>query len=216
MTDCTERAAPPERLSETLRHLLDAAKGRGLRVREMVDILQGRGLQMVIVLLSLPFLSPVAIPGLSLPFGLAIALSGLRVALKRKPWLPRFIMERHVSQPALERMVRIGRAVYGKIEKLARPRLLVVVESAGMHVVIGLSIALSGFLLSLPIPPPFPLTNTIPGLAVILLSLGLIERDGVLLVAGYGVVALAVTYFVAIAFLGAAGLGHAWQFVTGG
>ena len=57
-------------------------------IREMVEILHGRGLQFVVILLCLPFLTPVTIPGISMPFGLAIALCGLRIAFGHKPWLP--------------------------------------------------------------------------------------------------------------------------------
>ena len=66
----------------------------GHDVREMVSILHGRGLQFVVILLCLPFLAPVSIPGISMPFGLAIALSGLRIAFGHRPWLPEFILNR--------------------------------------------------------------------------------------------------------------------------
>ena len=60
-----------------------------------------------------------------------------------------------------------------------------------MGMMIGSAIALSGVFLSLPIPPPFPLTNTIPGFAIICLSLGLMEKDGGLILCGYVLTAIA-------------------------
>jgi hypothetical protein len=204
-----------ERLSDALRRLQETANGGPLAVQEMVEIMRGRGLYMMLILLCLPFLSPVAIPGISLPFGLAIALCGMRIAFGHEPWLPDFIMKRQMSYHALERMVRIGCAAYEKVEKIVRPRLGVIFDAPGMMMVIGGTIALAGILLSLPIPPPFPLTNTIPGFAIIFFALGLIERDGVLIVAGYVLVLLAVVYFAGIAFLGKAWVESMWQMFTG-
>ncbi len=207
--------APPERLSATLLRLREVAGDRSLSIREMVEILQGRGWQMIVILLCLPFLSPVTIPGISLPFGLAIALCGVRIAFRHKPWLPRFLLDRTISPKALEKMVNVGCAIYGRIEKVVRPRLTMILDGPGMFIVIGLSIAVAGLLLSLPIPPPFPLTNTIPGLAIILLSLGLMERDGILILIGYGLTLVACVYVAAIAMMGRAGALHIWRWFSG-
>jgi hypothetical protein len=103
---------------------------------------------------------------------LAIALCGLRIAFGHKPWLPAFVLNRRVSYAVLEKMVHFGCRIYEKVEKVVRPRLGFLLAGPGMGMLIGLAIALSGIFLSLPIPPPFPLTNTIPGFAIIFLSLG--------------------------------------------
>ncbi len=204
------------RLSDDLRRVLEAAHGEAMLVGDMVKILQGRGLQVIVILLCLPFLSPVSIPGISVPFGLAIALSGLRIAFGKKPWLPGMILDRRISHGALEKMIRAGCYFYGKLEKLIRPRLEILLNGPGMRPLIGAGIALCGIYLSLPIPPPFILTNTIPGLAIIFFSLGLIERDGVMVLAGYVLSVVATIYFGFIAFLGQAGVVHLWKLLTGG
>lgn len=204
-----------ERLTVTLKRLLTVADGRALAVHEMVEIMQGRGLHMMIMILCLPFLSPVTIPGLSLPFGIAIVVCGFRIGFGHQPWLPGFIMRHQVSNKALERMARVGRAVYARVEKLIRARWEIVFDGPGMQMVTGLSVAWAGLLLSLPIPPPFPLTNTIPGFAVIFFSLGLSERDGVLILIGYGLTVLATAYFALIAIAGKAGLESLWRLFTG-
>ena len=185
-----------------------------MAIRQMVDVLHGRGMQMVIVLLCLPFLAPVTIPGISIPFGLAIALCGVRLAFGHKPWLPGFILNRHVSYPMLERMVRFGDGFYRRLEKIIRPRMSVLLEGSVMTAVIGLAIAIAGILLSLPIPPPFPLTNTIPGFAIILMALGIMERDGLLILIGYVLTVIAAIYVGLIAILGKAGVEHLWRWLT--
>ncbi|MGB9277211.1 MAG: exopolysaccharide biosynthesis protein, partial [Terrimicrobiaceae bacterium] len=86
MHELVRTADASEKISDALRRLLREANGRPLMIREMVEILHGRGLQFVVILLCLPFLAPVTIPGVSIPFGLAIALCGLRIAFGHKPW----------------------------------------------------------------------------------------------------------------------------------
>ena len=205
-----------ERLSDALRRLLREADGRSLQVREMIEILRGKGLQMMVILLCLPFLSPVTIPGISTPFGLAIALCGLRIAFGHQPWLPGFVLNRRLSAHALERMVHFGCVVYGKIEKVVRPRLSYLFVGPGMTLLVGLSIALAGLLLSLPIPPPFPLTNTLPGFALIFLALGLMEKDGVLILVGYSLTLVALVYVLLIARAGQEGFMYVWRLLSGG
>lgn len=203
------------RLSDDLRHLLVVADGRPMRVEEMVENLRGRGLQVIVVLLCLPFLCPVTIPGISIPFGLAIALCGLRIAFGRKPWLPKVILRQSVSYHALERMIHGGCKIYGKLEKVIKPRLSILLAGPGMAQTIGAAIALAGILLSLPIPPPFILTNTIPGFAIILLSLGLMERDGVLIILGYILALVGTTYITLIFLAGKAGVDHLVRWISG-
>ena len=212
MRDVVGSAAATERISDALRRLLHEANGQAMTVREMVKILHGRGLQFVVILLCLPFLAPVTIPGISMPFGLAIALSGLRIAFGHRPWLPEFILNHRISFPVLEKMVHFGCAIYEKVEKVIRSRLCVLLDGPVMGMMIGLAIALSGVFLSLPIPPPFPLTNTIPGFAIICLSLGLMERDGALILCGYALTVIAAIYVGLIGFLGKAGVDQLWQF----
>jgi hypothetical protein len=211
MHDLVGPSKATERISDALRRLLREAAGRPLMVREMVEILHGRGLQFMVILLCLPFLTPVTLPGLSMPFGLAIALCGLRIAFGHKPWLPAFILNRRISYSMLEKMVHFGCKIYEKVEKVIRPRLGFLLAGPGMGMVTGLAIALSGIFLSLPIPPPFPLTNTIPGFAIIFLSLGLMERDGGLISCGYVLTLISAIYVTLIGLLGKAGVDQLWR-----
>jgi hypothetical protein len=216
MHDLVSTSDATERISDALRRLLREANGRPLMIREMVEILHGRGLQFVVILLCLPFLTPVTVPGVSIPFGLAIALCGLRIAFGHRPWLPAFVLDRRISYPVLERMVHFGCGIYEKVEKVIRPRLGFLLVGPGMGMMIGSAIALSGIFLSLPIPPPFPLTNTIPGFAIIFLSLGLMERDGGLILWGYALTVISAIYVTLIGLLGKAGVDKLWEMLKGG
>ncbi len=194
-----------ERISVALARLLVVADGRSLAIGQMVRILQGRGLHLIVILLCLPFLRPVSVPGISIPFGLAIAYSGLRIAFGREPWIPDWVLRRSLPPRVLQRVVAVGIRLHERLERIMRPRLIIASSATG-RTFAGLAIAIAGIFLSLPVPPPFPLTNTIPSLAIILISLGLMERDGWLIIWGYVLIFIGTVYLAGIAFLGGAGI----------
>jgi len=205
----------PRRLSDDLKALLKAADGRAMPVREILDHTHGRGLQTIAIVLCLPFLSPVSVPFLSIPFGVAIAICGLRIAFRRGPWLPEIVLSKKIPFPILEKMLGFGIRIHLKIETFLRPRLTSIVDSHAGTLAAGLGIALAAFFLSLPIPPPFPLTNTIPGFAIILLCLGTLERDGLIALIGYALTFVAAIYVAAIALVGKAGVEWLWKWIWG-
>ena len=176
-----ETPAPARRLSEDLRALLVAARGRAITVEQIERILRGRGVAMLILVLAAPFLVPA--PGLSVPFGIAICLLGLRIAIGGRSALPRFILQREISFQVLERIVRGVAGAVEKIEKRIRPRMRFLQEHPRMVNLIGVGIVSGGFILSLPLP--IPLSNTLPALSILSLAAGLMERDGLLVLWGY-------------------------------
>jgi len=206
---------PPRRLSTDLRDLLAEAAGRSLTIGELEEILQGRGFSLFILLFSLPFCAPVAIPMLSIPFGVVIMFLGLRITFGRKPSLPGFILSRRVDYAVLERIIRIGLKLCTWMEKIARPRMHFLQRWPGMINLIGLGIASGGIQLLLPLPPLIPLSNTIPALSVVLLTAGLIERDGVFVLCGYVMNLAAWVYFgLMFAVLGG-GVRHLYHWFGG-
>jgi hypothetical protein len=188
--------------------LLVDATGRDVTLGELEQKLQGRGFALFILIMSLPFCFPVAIPGLSIPFGVVIMLLGIRIACGRKPDLPGFILRKEIKHKTLQRIVNLGVKVCTRIEKIAKPRMHFLQRSRGMVNLIGIGLASGGLQLLLPLPPLVPLSNTIPAVSVVLLTAGLIERDGAFVLAGYAVNIAAWVYFGLMA--AAAGKGLEW------
>ena len=178
---------------------------------ELEEILQGRGFGMFLLLLALPFTFPIAIPGLSIPFGIVIMIVGLRIALGRKPSLPGFILRRQVKYALLEKIIGVGLKLSTRLEKVVKPRMHFLQKWPGMINLIGLGIASGGLLLSLPLPPLIPFSNTIPALAVLFLTAGMIERDGLLVLIGHFVNLMAWAYFAFMFAAAGHGINRLWQ-----
>ena len=189
----------PRKLSEELAELRLRAGERAITLREVIYVLGGRAYMLLVLLLALPFITPIPIPGLSTPFGLAIALIALRLSLGQRPLLPKKLQRKELPAGFIGKVFTFAEKFLRFLEKFLRPRLTVLTDTPllqQLHAVLMLVAALS---LLLPLPIPF--TNSFPAWAILLLAAGLLERDGVFILAGYVVFAAGVLYFV---FLGEA------------
>lgn len=189
--------APLRRLSEELAVLQASAGERSLTLREVVFRLGGRGYTLVVILLALPFITPIPLPGLSTPFGLAIALIALRLALGQRPWLPKRLQRKILPPGFLARILRVSGSLIRFLEKFLRPRLTFLTNSTGMRRLHAFTMFVGACGLLLPLPIPF--SNTFPAWVVLLLACGLLERDGAFILGGYAAVLAGLVFFI---FLG--------------
>jgi hypothetical protein len=189
----TNNSTSKSQLSTDLELLQVRVKGRSLTLAELDQALKGRGSAMLLILLALPFCF-IAIPGLSTPFGIAISLIGACLVLGCEPWLPAFVARQRLSTTHLAQLLTGAIKVARQLEKFVRPRLSFLHGGSGMLRLIGLSIVIAGLGLMLPLPIPF--SNSIPALAVVLLAIGMMEKDGLCVLLGH------LTAIAAWAFIG--------------
>ncbi len=187
--------------SEELRRLAKQFNGQPATLAAILSATKERGIELVLVLICLPFLTPIPLPGLSTPFGLVVFLIGARLALGRKPWLPRRLLDRELPRRFITTLLAAATRIVRWLEYLLRPRLGFLHEQMIYRRVAGTLIMVSGLMLMLPLP--IPLTNCFPALTVVLLAAGAMERDGVFFLAGCMVFAVAAAYFGALVFGGA-------------
>jgi hypothetical protein len=168
------------------------------------DLLKGaeeRGMYLVMILLSLPFITPIPLPGLATVIGVAVMLMSLRLAWRLPPRLPDFIGKREISRERMGAFVRSAAGALRKVEKVVRPRFGYWLKWRTVRFFNALLLALMGVLLALPLPPVLPFSNSLPSWGIIVVSLSIIERDGILIWAGY-IVALG-TFIYLTFFTGA-------------
>jgi len=178
----TDQNSSQSRLSTDLETLHARVKDRALTLAELKQALKGRGSAMLLILLALPFCF-VAIPGLSMPFGIAICLIGTCLAIGREPWLPHFIMHRRLSAARSAQLLTGAIKVSRQLERFVRPRLAFLHAGPGMLRLIGSGIVIASLGLMLPLPIPF--SNSIPAWAVVLLAIGMMEKDGLCVLLGH-------------------------------
>lgn len=171
---------------------------RGLTLEELMTALEGKGHAAMITVLSLPFSQPIQIPGLSVPFGIVLFYSGLRIAFAQQPWLPGWLLVKKIPPSTALGLLEGMRKVSRMTEKILHPRWAFLCRRPALHRLHGILIAFLSILLALPLPIPF--SNMLAAVPILLLALALLEDDGVFLIAGY-LAAIPCMAFFGILFL---------------
>lgn len=180
-------------LGETLTSAIDRIDGDTVSLRDLMTAIGEQGLLLLCALATLPFLIPVSIPGVSTVFGAAIILLAVAVTTNRLPWLPQRILDRKLDAERLRPALRKGVNIVTRIDKWVRPRALAL-TSGHMTRFNGLVLIFAGALLMAPFGL-IPFSNTAPAVGILLLTIGMIQRDGVFVLLGYLGTILTVVYF---------------------
>jgi len=185
------------KLSDILQFTSDAIKTEHISLRNLLSLVGEQGMLFFCILLTIPFLLPLSIPGTSTPFGLLIVFIGVGVVLNRGPWLPAALMERHFSSEQIKLILMKGVTLLTRIDHLTRPRLFLLTSNRTNRFN-GLLLILVAMLLMLPFGA-IPFTNTLPAWVILLICIGMLQRDGMIIIWGY---LLAITTLVWFSFLG--------------
>jgi hypothetical protein len=198
-----DEAQAPSRTSDLLLYLADRTQDERIYLGDLLDILRDRAFGIVLVILALPCALPF-LYGVPQVISLPMLFVTVQVALGRRTlWLPDALRRRSFSRAGFSDMVRRGLPLLRRLERLSHPRLMWLARSP-FDRLIGVFLVL----FSISIAVPLPLTNTTPGIAVAIVSIGFIERDGVLVLGGTVLGTAWIAFLLTIAGGLAAGL--AW------
>lgn len=174
-----------ETLAEKMELVISKLPPDEVTLVEILDIVGADSLMLLTVFMSLIFLVPVSIPGVSTVFGTGILLIGFTHLFARKLWLPNMIATRKLSSQKLGEGFRRAIIWLHRLEKISRPhRLSRLTSEGGMTVLNNLAFILAALLLMAPFGF-IPFSNTLPALALIFLAIGMMERDGGFIILGY-------------------------------
>lgn len=166
-------------LSSVLREVADQ-DGEHVSIGDLMERFGGRALGALLLIFGLACTLPLP-PGGTTVFGLPLVLLGPQLlAGARAPWIPDRLRRRGVARADLRRGLPRVLPWLERAEAVSRPRLHFLFSSAGQRL-IGLVCTILGLVLILPIP----LGNLLPGAAVTVLALALVQRDGALALVGY-------------------------------
>ena len=165
-----------------------------VRLGDFIDALGHRAFGLAILIFALANIVISHVPGISTILSFPIILISLQmVAGAHRPWLPKAIADRELKRETLEKIVARSCAVLHKVEVFIKPRLLFLVMRTDR--MLGVACLIFSIVLALPIL----FGNWLPAWALALVALGMIERDGLLILGGIAVgiggVAYAFTFF---------------------
>ncbi|MBO6796420.1 MAG: exopolysaccharide biosynthesis protein [Maricaulis sp.] len=198
-------------LISALEDIATAAPDKGMTLGDFFDALGERAFGVILFAMALPISIPFlyGVPQvMALPM---MALSAQMALGREEPWLPSKFKTRRLDKAGLERMAQGGRKWFGWLEALARPRLTWLSGPTAERLVGVVFILFCASILV-----PLPATNTTPGIALAIAALGLLTRDGLLvlggLLLGLAWIALLMTLFL---FFGDAAIDVLKDFIRG-
>lgn len=179
-------------------------------VSDLMETFGGRALGALILIFGLICLLPLP-PGGTTIFGAPLLLLAPQLAFGgRTPWLPAKLKQRAIKTADLRRGLPKVLKWVERVEAVSQPRLTFLFGSVGERL-IGLMCTALACVLILPIP----LGNMLPAAAVSVLAFALIQRDGLLALVGYVLVALSASVLVLAAGVISRVLQHLLMVVTG-
>lgn len=171
------RELPPP-ISQVLDQLLTTETH--ITIGEIVDRVDERGFGLLLLVLGLPMLIPVLPPGASTIAGPMYSLLALRLVIgKDRPWFPAFLRRRELSPQTAESLRRRGVPLIRRLERFSRPRVGALNSPVAVR-----AAAIVVFIMGVVLLSPAPFLNTLPALAVMFIGLGLLNDDGIFLLAG--------------------------------
>ena len=186
------------RLSAALVGIVGNATSARVSVGDLLSALQDRALCGLILVFAATNVLPTP-PGTSTVLGIPLIFLTAQLALGREgPWLPRWIAERSLDRLHFTAVIKRLAPWFARAERLFRPRLTTLTGGVAKQLLGGVCLLLSGILIL-----PIPLGNMLPALAICLIALAVLERDGAVVLLGLVVaaVSLAVVSGVFYGFL---------------
>lgn len=165
-------------LSVLLFRLANDTSRERISVGDLLAVLGDRAIGALMFFFAAPNVLPVP-PGVSTLLGAPLLFLSAQLMLGMRPWLPGIVTRRSLSRDDLATLVRRIVPWLAKAEKLLRPRAPLLARPP-VEYLVGLVCLVLAAILMLPIP----LGNTLPALAISLLALGVLERDGVWIAIG--------------------------------
>lgn len=181
-TGDTAMTAPPNEampISRRLAKLGEDAEGETVTLDWILGQLNERAFGLFLLVLALPCCIPF-LYGVPQIVALPLMFISVQILMGRDmPWLPGKLGARSVSTEALRNLSRRADPWLVRAEAVSRPRLEALTRRP-LDRFVGLALVVFSASILVPIPG----TNTVPGFAVVVVAIGLLQRDGILAILG--------------------------------
>jgi hypothetical protein len=202
-------------LTDKMRATIDSLPPGGVTLLEIRNLIGREGMMLLTAFLTIIFLVPVSIPGVSTVFGGGILLLSVSRLFHKPVWLPQKIGSRTVSTEKLRSGMEKGLKWFQRLERVSRPhRMPWLMRGKVVGAVNNFALILGAVLLMMPFGL-IPFSNTLPAVALLFLAIGILQRDGVCILLGHLSNIATIAYFSLLIGGGAVALREAWQRLVG-
>lgn len=183
-------------LKENVENLL-SMDGEEFTVKQISNNLGASAALIMGVILAAPMCLPFAnIPGLAQIVSLAMGIIFFRLFLgKKELWLPKKVNQAKVKRDGLHKICNFLLKWIDKSGKVFKPRMQIFTSEIAQKI-LYLYIIFLAFILALPLVIPF--TNFLPAIAILIITFGIINQDGLLALVGIivGVISTIFAFFI--------------------
>lgn len=148
-------------------------------IKDLVDAMESVGFGLVMMIFAVGVIIPFPPPVPSVFAMPLLIFSCQMMAGYTAPKLPKTFAKLSIKRSILGALTKKTSFLIYKIERILKPRFLFMTKKVG-EMVIGFFI----FIFSLSILMPIPFSNFIPGLGILIVSFGLLGKDGLILTLG--------------------------------
>jgi len=181
--------------ADKLEAAIDALPPGSVTLAQVRDLVGADGLMLLAAFLTIVFLVPVSVPGMSTVFGAGILLIGVSRLFRLPLWLPKRVEQRLVATEKLRSALQHGLVWFRRLERVSRPQRIAWAASDGaVRIVNDCALILGAVLLMMPFGL-IPFSNTFPAIALLFLAIGSLQRDGLFILLGHVSNVVTIAYF---------------------
>jgi hypothetical protein len=172
-----------EHLTSIATDLQNGTKGTRVTVGDLIKSIEGRGFSALILFPALLVVLPTgAIPGMPAICAIIIILfAGQRLFGLKQVYLPQKLMKISIPREKLDGLLKKSKPALKFVDRFIEDRLGFLCNPITEHIIAGLCIVLALTFFPLGI---IPFAVLPPSMAILLMSLGLLARDGLLVLLG--------------------------------
>jgi len=175
--------ATGRKLSAELYKLAEDTGRERISVGDLLTALGDRALGALLFIFAIPNVFPTP-PGTSSILGAPLVFLAVQLAFGGAPWLPAIVAKRSISHADFASIVRRIAPWLQRAERMLQPRWTWLTLPPMEYAIGAVCLALALILVL-----PIPFGNMLPALAISLLALSILERDGLWALAGLALAA---------------------------
>jgi hypothetical protein len=183
--------------TQVIEDVVNKSSADRIPIRDLIDAMDGSGFGLAIMIFAFGITIPLPPPFPSIISMPLVVFSIQMIMGYSSPRLPKRFANLSVKRSVLAMLVSKSAPYIRKVERILKPRLSFM-KTAFAERVIGVFILMfSSFILL-----PMPLSNFIPGVGILIISFGLIGKDGLVMLSGIMVGLAGLAISITAVFLG--------------
>lgn len=173
-----DQAEGADRLSAILMAIAEAEDRDRISIGDLLEALKRRALGALMFIFAIITALPMP-PGVSAIVGAPLVFLSAQLMLGMNAWLPKIITDRSLSRVDFHRVMKAASPWLARAESIMRPRFEFLAKRPAVYVA-GFVALFMSLLVLLPIPG----ANMAPSVAICIIALGMLERDGLWITIG--------------------------------